>query len=66
MCGYEKHVEACHIKPVKEFGMDALLSEVNSAENIAPLCPNCHWELDSGLLLRDAVMSANKKSLERI
>ena len=46
-CGYDKHVELAHIKPVSEFEDNALLSEINSENNIIPLCPNCHWEFDN-------------------
>ena len=45
-CGYAKHVEVCHIKPIKEFPLDAKVSEVNSITNLILLCPNCHWEFD--------------------
>lgn len=46
-CGYDKHIEACHIKPINEFLEDTMLSEINSIENLIPLCPNCHWEFDN-------------------
>lgn len=45
-CGYDKHVEICHKKAVKDFPLTTLLSEVNAPENLIILCPNCHWELD--------------------
>ena len=45
-CGYDKHVECCHIKPVSSFGPDALISAINNPENLVGLCPNCHWEFD--------------------
>jgi 5-methylcytosine-specific restriction endonuclease McrA len=45
-CGYSKHVEVCHIKPIAQFSLDALLSEVNHESNLIILCPNCHWEFD--------------------
>ena len=47
-CGYDKHVELCHIKDIANFDDDSLLSEVNSRNNIIQLCPNCHWEFDNG------------------
>lgn len=50
VCGYRKHVEICHIKPLSSYDVTALVSEVNNKDNIAVLCPNCHWELDNGLL----------------
>ncbi len=52
-CGYSKHVELCHIVPISSFPETATLGEVNSEENVIPLCPNCHWELDHGLLSMD-------------
>lgn len=48
-CGYNKHVELCHIKPIREFQETSLIREVNSYENLIQLCPNCHWEFDQGL-----------------
>ena len=45
-CGYSKHVEIAHIKPVSSFPLSARISEANSRENIKALCPNCHWEFD--------------------
>lgn len=49
-CGYDKHVEVCHIIPINLFDGSALLGTVNSLDNLIGLCPNCHWELDNGLL----------------
>ena len=49
-CGYDKHVELCHIKPISAFNENNTLEEVNSVENLIQLCPNCHWELDKGLI----------------
>lgn len=49
-CGYDKHYEVCHIKPIKDFSLDTLVKDINSEENLVPLCPNCHWEFDKGLL----------------
>lgn len=50
ICGYEHHVELCHIKSISSFNGNTLLSEINSESNLIILCPNCHWELDHGLL----------------
>lgn len=50
VCGYDKHVEVCHIKPISDFPLESLLSEVNSLDNLIGLCPNHHWELDNRLL----------------
>lgn len=49
-CGYDKHVELCHIKAIREFTPQSKLKEVNSEDNVIQLCPNCHWEFDKGLL----------------
>lgn len=49
-CGYSKHVELCHIKPIKDFPKTSTIAEVNSYENLIQLCPNCHWEFDNGIL----------------
>ena len=49
-CGYSLHVDLCHIKPVSSFPLTTPLSVVNSKDNIIPLCKNCHWEFDNGLL----------------
>jgi hypothetical protein len=46
-CGYDKHVEVCHIKPICSFSEDTLISDINSPENLMILCPNCHWEFDN-------------------
>jgi len=47
-CGYSKHVEIAHIKPISSFPDDTPLSIINATDNILPLCPNCHWEFDHG------------------
>lgn len=52
-CGYDKHVELCHIKPISSFDVNSLIKDVNCEENIVQLCPNCHWEFDNGLLILD-------------
>ena len=49
-CGYSHHVECCHRKPVAGFHDTAQLSEINADSNLILLCPNCHWELDHGML----------------
>ena len=45
-CGYDKHVEVCHIKAIHEFLPETMISEINSRDNLKLLCPNCHWEFD--------------------
>lgn len=49
-CGYSKHVECAHRKPISHFHEDTLLSEINHEDNLLALCPNCHWEFDNNLL----------------
>lgn len=50
VCGYSAHVELAHIKPISSFDILTTLGEVNHPSNILVLCPNHHWEFDSGLL----------------
>lgn len=50
ICGYDKHVEVCHIRSISDFSDDATISEINSLSNLILLCPNCHWEFDRDLL----------------
>lgn len=49
-CGYDKHVELCHIKPIRDFQPTDKVDLVNSEENVIQLCTNCHWEFDNGYL----------------
>lgn len=49
-CGYDKHVEVCHIKSISSFNNESKISEINDISNLILLCPNCHWELDNGIL----------------
>lgn len=50
VCGYDRHYEVCHIKPISDFSPDSLLSDINSLNNLIALCPNHHWELDNGII----------------
>ncbi len=45
-CGYDKHVEICHIKAVKDFPNTSTIGDINKEDNLILLCPNCHWEFD--------------------
>ncbi len=54
-CNYILHVELCHKKPVSTFPESATLGEINDPSNIIPLCRNCHWELDHGFLMLEAL-----------
>jgi 5-methylcytosine-specific restriction endonuclease McrA len=51
-CGYDRHYNICHIKPISDFPDTATIAEMNAIENLIALCPNCHWEFDNGLLSR--------------
>jgi len=57
-CGYKKHVELCHIKPIHSFSLDSKLKDVNSYENLIQLCPNCHWEFDNDNLIVNNIKAA--------
>lgn len=50
-CGYDKHIEICHILAIKNFPVTTTIAEVNKQENLIGLCPNCHWELDNDQLV---------------
>lgn len=50
ICGYSKHFEVCHVQAIQSFPDSTPMKVVNSLENLIALCPNCHWELDHGLL----------------
>jgi hypothetical protein len=52
-CGYDKHVEVCHIKSISSFDLTTIIREINDLTNLIYLCPNCHWELDKGILKLD-------------
>jgi hypothetical protein len=45
-CGYDKHVEVCHVKAICKFPPDTLIKVANDPNNLIYLCPNCHWEHD--------------------
>jgi predicted restriction endonuclease len=49
-CGYNKHVEIAHRKAISSFPHETLVNDINSVDNLVPLCPNCHWEFDHNLL----------------
>lgn len=50
ICGYDKHIEICHIIAVSKFNDDALIRDINASTNLVGLCPNHHWEFDNGLI----------------
>ena len=47
VCAYDKHIEICHKKQVKEFTENVTILEINSLDNLIALCPNHHWEFDN-------------------
>ncbi len=49
-CGYDMHVDVCHIKAISDFPPNTPVSEVNTLANLVALCKNHHWELDHGFL----------------
>ena len=50
-CGYDKHIELCHINAINEAKDTTTLGEINNPANLVVLCPNHHWEFDNGVLL---------------
>jgi hypothetical protein len=50
VCKYNTHTELAHIKPISSFSDDTKLCVINDPSNILVLCPNHHWEFDSGIL----------------
>lgn len=50
ICGYDKHVEVCHIKPINSFELGSMIEEINDFGNLMFLRPNHHWEIDNGIL----------------
>ncbi|WP_146149846.1 HNH endonuclease signature motif containing protein [Chroococcidiopsis sp. CCALA 051] len=50
ICGYNKHYEVCHIRPIQDFAEDTPIAQINDINNLVALCPNHHWEFDRGLL----------------
>ncbi len=50
VCGYNRHIEIAHRKPISSFSKDSKISEINHISNLLPLCPNHHREFDNGTL----------------
>lgn len=46
-CGYDKHIEIAHVKPIGSYPPETKLSVINDESNLLALCPNCHWEFDN-------------------
>lgn len=49
-CGFKLYVQIGHLIPISSFPEDSLLSTINDINNLAGLCPTCHWGYDNGLL----------------
>jgi len=49
-CGYDKHYEICHIRAIKDWPENTVITDINSIDNLLALCRNCHWEFDNSLL----------------
>lgn len=47
LCGYDKHTDLCHKKPISDFHADTKLKIVNDPLNLVFLCKNHHWEIDN-------------------
>lgn len=57
-CGYDKHVECCHLTPVGSFSPSTMLQDINHISNLCWLCRNCHWELDHGMMKPQIAVAA--------
>lgn len=47
VCGYDLHVDLCHVRAIHSFPADTKLIEVNAEENLVYLCPTHHWEQEN-------------------
>lgn len=65
-CGYSLHIQVCHLKQVKDFSDDTLVSEINHIDNLVALCRNHHWEMDNGYLKVEEIRKKDKKLLTRL
>ena len=52
-CGYDSHIEVCHLRSVASFPPETKISEINDPKNLIGLCRTHHWEYDHGLLVLD-------------
>ena len=48
LCDFDICLDVCHIKPLAEFPVTALMREVNGEHNLVYLCPNHHRLFDRG------------------
>jgi hypothetical protein len=64
-CGYNLHVDVCHVRDVADFPLTAALAEVNAPSNLVALDKRCHWEFDHGYLAyRDGLMVVGEAGFE--
>jgi transposase-like protein len=61
-CGYSKHYEVCHIRPITDFPLDTTIGAINDLSNLVALCPNCHWEFDHHMLSLEEIRAKNNAS----
>lgn len=61
ICGYDKVIEVCHIRPVSSFEDTNTVSEINSINNLVALCPNHHSEFDRKIMDKKLVNIIIKK-----
>lgn len=59
ICGYNNHIELCHIKPICSFNENSMLKEINDESNNVVLCPNHHWEFDNGIITINDIPKRN-------
>jgi predicted restriction endonuclease len=50
VCGYDKHVDICHVVDIKAHSDETLISDINAITNLVALCKNHHWEFDRDLM----------------
>lgn len=60
ICGYNYHVDICHLKSVSDFSGDSTIEQINDPSNLEALCKNHHWEFDHGLIEVKGIKKARK------
>lgn len=50
LCGYDTHVDICHIKDIRSYPHGTPYAVVNDPANLIALCKNHHWEFDHNVL----------------
>lgn len=64
VCGYNNHIELCHIKSIKSFSKNSTMKEINDEKNNLVLCPNHHWEFDNHILKLEDIPKRNGEARE--